>query len=373
MSNQISAVQMNRFLLRQQGLLAREGGDPVSMACRLCGLHAQVASTPHLSLWARLQAVRPADVERALYDDRTLVRMWLMRGTAHVVPTADLPIYLGALRNPATERWPSSLRRRGIGPDDIPWDRLASAARSALQGGPLLRSALEEALGREVTLPDGLPWQGIIYTLCKRGLLVAARPTGAWYYYGRAALAWREDWTGLTDEEILPEGEARGRLFLRYLKAFGPASVNDFAYWAGLKVGQARTALASVRHRVSRVDVQGSSRTHWVCENDLARLLAVDPEEPVPPRMLPRFDTLLLGHEEKGHLLDEADRTSIFRPQADVVAPLLIDGRVAGTWNYRLSKSRLEVSHEPFTPLPAEVSSVLEEETAALRRYCRQE
>lgn len=370
MGTVVSLAQMNRFTLARHGLCERLALDPVVLAGQLCGLQAQVAPGPCLGLWARLRDFSVADVERALYEERSLARLWLMRGTLHVVPTADLPVYIGATVGLGLQRWASYLRS-GVQAEDVPWARLQEASREALSRGPLSKNELIEALEASgAALPAGLPWGQFLYGLCMQGLLVHARPGGSWYHYGQVRFAWRADWTGVPDGEILPEEEAWAQLLLRYLGAFGPATVQDFAHWAGLKVGPARAALKGVQSQLSEVHLEGDKRRFWVLQEDLPALLETDPETPVPPRLLPRFDALLLGYRDKERVLPAEHHKQIFRPLAEVSAAVLVAGCVAGTWKYRLPGGRLEnVSLEPFSPLPAEAQEKLAEEVAALEEW----
>jgi hypothetical protein len=370
MGSVISLAQVNRFTMARHGLRERLALDPVGLVGQLCGLQAQVAPGPYLALWARLRDFSIAGVERALYEERSLTRLWLMRGTLHVVPTADLPIYIGATVGLGLQRWASYLPS-GVGAEDIPWARLRELSREALSGGPLSKNELIESLEASGTaLPAGLSWGQFLYGLCMQGLLVHARPSGGWHHYGRVRFAWRADWTGIPDEEILPEEEAWARLLLRYLGAFGPATVQDFAHWVGLKVGQARAALKQVQPQLSEVRLEDDERRFWVLQEDLPALLAADSRSLLPPRLLPRFDPLLLGYRDKARVLPVEHYKQIFRPQAEVSAAVLVEGGVVGTWKYRLPGGRLkDVSLEPFSPLPAEVQEALAEEVAVLERW----
>lgn len=370
MTTTVSLNQMNRFTLARQGLLERQAGDPVAWAGQIGGLHAQVASTPALSLWARRRDFRAADLERALYEERTLTRLWVMRGTLHVVPTVDLPTYLGAMARRGLERWVKVWK--GMPQEAMPaLDRLRERIREVLLPRPLTVKEFEAALAGDDP-PAGLTWRQALYALRYLGDLVHARPKGKWYYYGAVRYAWRAAWTGLDDADIVPVEEARGRLLLRYLSAFGPATVHDFAYWAGLRVGESRRALKRVRGQLAEVRLAGDERCFWVRQDDLAPLLEADPAGPAPPRLLPRFDPLLMGHRDKERLLDPADKGAVFGPQGEVTATLLLGGRVAGTWQYRLPGGEpADVALAPFAPLAREDRAALEGEVAGLERFCQ--
>jgi uncharacterized protein YcaQ len=365
----IAPELLNRFVLLRHGLLDREATDPVTLAGRICGLHAQVAPTPYLSLWARLRFFRVAELEQALYEDRTLVRLWAMRGTLHVLPADELPIYIGATAGAAMRRW--VYRWKGVEAEALPlMARLKESVREILSQGPLTRDEISEAASH-IALPDHTSWAQMIYSLCYQGDLVHARPTGKWYHYGRVRFAWRESWTGLSDSDIVPEEEARGQLLMRYLRAFGPATVHDFAYWAALKISEARQALERVRDQLTEVHLEDDKRVLWVRAEDLAVLQETDLAAPRPTRLLPRFDTLILGHRDKERFLAPENKKQVFRPPAEVAAMMLVDGHVAGTWKYRLPKGVLkDVVTNPFASLSSKAEGVLRIEVEALQEFC---
>jgi hypothetical protein len=106
----IGLQQVNRFTLARHGLLHRAWRDPVAAAGNLCGLHVQVRTVPALSLGCRLADFERRTLDDALYRQRSLVKRWVMRGTLHLVPTADLPVYHRALRGAWGKRWGRYLR-----------------------------------------------------------------------------------------------------------------------------------------------------------------------------------------------------------------------------------------------------------------------
>ncbi len=336
----------------------------------VCGVQAQLMSAAQIGLWARVRDLRQDDVERALWHNRTLLKTGCMRGTVHLVPTADFPILQGGVRRTLvariTDRW---IDRHGIAAEV---DAMTDAIVDALAAGPLTREELSEGVvarldtaAREWT--DG-GWGGvrkshvpgwILRHLCMRGLLCFGPNRGA-----RATFARLGTWAPTVRE--VPADVSEPMLLRWYLRAYGPATLQDFVAWSGLAKGHAKRIHGALGDDAVEVDLDGTSRL--VLRDDLDAL--VNARGAVPGvRLLPSFDPYLLGHRDKGHLVDAAHYKRVYRSQGWLSPVVLVGGRVVGVWSYRRRAGRLHVELEPFARFPAAVRAGIEAEAEDLGRF----
>lgn len=364
----ISQDQVTRYYLANH-LLARkpEGQSVEEVVGAICGLHAQAPLTPYLSLWNRMRGFRAEMLDEALYQEKSLVKMWFMRGTLHVIPVKDLPVYHSALRGMwfgtngrylrEVERPSYDERRKEVHPRIL----------EALSNGPLRRRELRERVcslsGESASLYKELfsPWGGVLKETCYLGLTVFAEPRDKESCFARLD-RWLPQ-SGLKEADVKTAMES---LFSRYLHCYGPASTQDFAYWSGLPASRIARVVEENPQRFAAVEVQGDRRTLWMLREDLGKVEKVNVEEKVSPRLLPRFDPYLLGHRVRTRLVDERDLKKIYRPAGDVAACVLVDGRVAGRWTWRKTKKELKVAVEPFRRFDASTLAGLEEATVDL-------
>jgi uncharacterized protein YcaQ len=187
-----------------------------------------------------------------------------------------------------------------------------------LEKGPRTRSELRAAIPG---LAAAAYWGREIRCLAQKGLVLHAGKRD-----GETLFDLRERWAPRSDLGRMPVRDARRELLLRYLAAYGSATPRDFAYWLGVRVSDVRESFRDAGSRI-------------LCAGDafLLREAAPPPKRPVeaPPRLLPRFDPLLLGHKDKSRYLDARDYPKVFRPAAVIEPVVLVGGRVAGTWSYQ--------------------------------------
>src|SRR5258706_5218880 len=144
---QAAAWRIRRHHLEQRV----PAGSMLSVASHLCGLHAQLMSSAELTLWARVEGLDRRAVQRALWEDRTLVKTWAMRGTLHLLPANELPLWHAALGTSRRYLKPALWQKYfGITLDEL--DRLTEAVAAALDGRVMTREELVQAV-------DGLPGQ----------------------------------------------------------------------------------------------------------------------------------------------------------------------------------------------------------------------
>ncbi|WP_329265743.1 winged helix DNA-binding domain-containing protein [Streptomyces sp. NBC_01478] len=320
---------LNRATLDRQLLLRRSSLSAHAAVEHLLGLQAQNVKPPYYALAARLDGFTPGELS-GLMAEREVVRIVTMRSTIHTHTAADC-LTLRPLVQAARDRELGNFRNGLVGVD---LDRLAGIARELVEAEPRTMKELREAL--LVEWPDADPQALAIAARCRLPL-VQVTPRGLWGQSGRVALTTAEHWLGRPTEPA-PAPDAT---VLRYLAAFGPASVKDMQTWAGLT--RLREAFERLRPRL--VTFHDPNGVELFDLPDAPRPAA---DTPAPPRFLPEFDNLLLSH---------ADRTRVVPPeywgrawQGNVAhRTFLVDGFLAGVWKLDDGAGHLVV--EPFGKL----------------------
>ncbi|HXY71870.1 MAG TPA: winged helix DNA-binding domain-containing protein [Actinomycetota bacterium] len=317
---------LNRALLERQLLLRRRkiaAGDAIE---HLVGLQAQIPANPYVSLWSRLAGFAPSHLAD-LVRDRRAVRLALMRSTIHLVSAND-SLALRPVIQPVLDRQlrASSFGRNLAGIDDA---ALVRAARVLLRE-PKTLAELGAGLARRWPDRDAT---SLAYAIRNLVPLVQIPPRGVWGESGQATHVAAETWLG----RPLSRSRRADDVVLRYLAAFGPASVRDVQSWSGLTrlrevVDRLRPRLRTFRDEQGRelVDVPGAPLP--------------DAETPAPPRFLPEFDNVLLGHHDRSRIFrDERQRTALIgRPT------VLVDGTVGATWDASAAKGVATLSVRPL-------------------------
>lgn len=349
----------------------RRTGGVVELARHLVGIQSQLRTTPGLAARARLAGVGPDDVRQELEQSRRLVRTWTLRGTLHVVAAEDLPLLWQALRPEWESRWSKYLDKH------VTQRQRADAAEACLEvlsQGPATRSELLAGVQEILRCRDEWvaylfsSWGGVLKDLAYAGLVVYGPEREGEVQFVRTA-----DWLdlpGLADRPAsgLEPDDALAVLLERYLRAYSPARLQDFAHWSGVTVRRAREALARLGGRVI-------VRDGWLVREDEEaepREQGQSQDGDQPPadagvvRLLPKFDAYLLAHAEKFYL-DEAHYKAVFRPAADVAAVILSGGRVIGTWRAVGERVRPELFAPVSDGVAAQLAREVEEVSAWLR------
>ena len=344
---------LNRALLERQGLLRRQDMPAIDMIEHLVGMQAEAPNNPYIGLWSRLEDFRADELSEALVERRA-VRASMMRATIHLVTARDL-LALRAVVQEVLERDvypnPTYGRERLEGLDMV---ALLDAGRELLDEKPRTAAELRDLLGPK--WPDRDP-AALAYAV--RGLLpvIHIPPRGIWGESGPIALTTVESWLG---KSVYPD-PSPDSIVVRYLRAFGPATVADMRTWSQLT--GLREVVERLRPRLCTFRDERGRELFDVPDAPLP-----DPQIPAPPRFLPWLDNALLSHADRTHIISEEHRKIITgeRWNAPVV---LVDGFVHGTWKIEKARGKATLVIEPFEPLFKEDRDAVAEEGERLVRF----
>jgi hypothetical protein len=310
--------------------LARRGDDALALTSDLCGLHAQVMSSAQLTLWARMDD--PPDVTELLWGERALVKTWTLRGTLHLLPEGELPLYTGAQAalKPRYET-PSWLKHFKLTPAD--YAAIIEGVPKALADGPLNREQLAERVHPGLARGYG----DLLKPLAFRGELIFASEDSRF--------------TTPAPFEPLDTEEATTEIARRFLTRYGPATREELAKWFG------SPSPAACGRWIKANDVV-ETEFGWALAEDVAGLEAAEPSGVV--NLLPAFDQYVVAAPRDTRATSAPER--IYRPGGWFSPVLLIDGVMAGVW----SQDGGEVTIEPFAAVADELRVNAEAEAARL-------
>jgi len=339
------------FTLGRQGLIDHQL-RPLDVVRRLVAVQSQYSASVPVAVWSRQGDTPPGWVDDALLKNKTLVRVWTLRGTVHTLASRDLPLLTG-LRLESHDYWLGLyLKSHGVTAGQL--ERRNRKILAALEDGPLTRAELHERV------PELKGMRGAGYGLDVRPLAFTGEVVFAGQKGGQPRFARRELWLPRLKWDPPGALKAGCELLRRYYAAYGPASRQDFAYWSGLKSAQARPLFAACADELAEVEVDGWPSGQLVLRRDLRELARSDAELPAVS-LLPKFDNLLLAWRDKGRVVDPAGYKLVYRKAAQVEAVVLLSGRVAATW--RASGKRiLKVELEPARRLAKAEMKLIEGE-----------
>jgi Winged helix DNA-binding domain len=248
---------------------------------------------------------------------------------------------------------------------DQPLTRRELAERVSRSLGVRIRAIRGGGWGSKTKVPgvsvEGLTFPAgyILHLVGARGVVCSGPSRGNEPTFVRAD-AWIPQWRDVSREK------AEGELLRMYLQAFGPATPLDFALWTGMRLADAREIWAHQEADLARVSVDGWRAA--VLRDDLLELERVELKRP-PVRLLPYFDSFLLGHKERQHLVALRDKKRVYRAQGWIAPVVLVDGRAVGVWAHNREGNRLRVRVRKFTAISRRLTTGIWGEARDLGRF----
>jgi hypothetical protein len=325
----LSARALGRATLARQLLLERAELTVTDALEHLVGLQAQAPHAPYVGLWTRLDGFQPHHLSE-LITDRSAVRAPLMRATLHLVTTRDC-VKLRPVVQPVLER---GFARAPFDVEGIEIEALLDAGRAVLSERPATRVELGAALAK--LWPEADP-PSLAYAVTYLVPAVQVPPRGLWGRSGAARWTTAEAWLS----RPLDSGGSVEEVVLRYLAAFGPATVSDLQTWSGL------TRLADVVARL-RPQLRTFHDEHGRALLDLPDAPRPHPDTPAPPRFLPEYDNLLFSHADRTRFIATGRRVPLPPGPGARSGTLLVDGLFSATWRITSRRDEALLEITPF-------------------------
>lgn len=318
-------------------------------------------SAAELSIWTRRRESTREEIQKALWETREIVRTSAMRMTLHLIPARDLPIYVAAMKAPAFRRIEYWLRRMGATPQQVQ-TMVGSVVDSLADGSPRTQQELIASAKKKVGAGMGKwldhAWSGVRPAVIE-GLIVYGPPRGAEATFVRV-----DTWLGR--QPLIDVADARAELLRRFLAAFGPARAHDFAKWSGIAASEAKRVVESIRDEIADVSVEGAPAC--ILRKDLPALTRSELDGGAV-RLLGAFDSLLLAHATKEHLVDARFYKRVYRPQGWISPVVLRGGTIIGVWFPQTSGKKTTLVVELFGRGTPEVRRAIEREAEALGMF----
>ena len=345
--------------------------DLLGVVRRACGIQAQVLSAAGLALSARIPELRVGDVDSALWEHRSLVKVHGLRSTIHLVGADDVALHMAAMRAHPWGRDGAWLKNHGLDPAGA--GVLLDAIGAALDGRRLTR----EDLANEVAARAGgwvleamrSNWGSLLGPAAFAGLLCFGPSVGPRVTFVRLD-QWIDGWNDLDPDASMLE------IVRRFLSAYGPAGTAEIGAWLGLRPAEARRYLEALGPELMQVSVEG--RDGWCLAADLDSLHdATADAPPTAPtlRLLPQYDSYILGHRQRDRLVPPPAKAHIAAdPKGRLehvvgVSTILVDGVVGGIWRRIRRGRRLDITIEPVTELTETHRQLLQQEVARVGAF----
>ncbi len=353
---ELSLRALGRATLARQMMLERAAVTPLTAIERLVGMQAQLPRAPYVALWSRLAGFR-REALTELIMARDVVRATLMRATIHLVTVPDFLALRGLMQPMLTANARSAATSRGGKIDPQP---AIARARAHFSAGSSSIEALRQVFRDEGADPDRA-W-AMTYHVHTDLPLVRVPDGSTWGHAGVAPFMPAEDWLG---QPVPATGDIEP-ILLRYIGAYGPASVADAQAWSGLR--NLKTTFERLRpHFVVFRDPDGRELF------DLPDAPRPEPETPAPVRFLPDYDNIFLGLADRMRFIRPEQWDAIKTGNFVGVRPFMADGVIAGTWWTTRTKDAARLTVRPFATPDGDLRAALEAEAEGVLRFLEED
>lgn len=338
---------VNQYILHKHHLSdGSQALDVLQVVNDIIALHATSVGTPYISLFARTKNFQRSDLDQEFYRKRNLVRLRAMRGTLFIASSDLAPVLFQATKLPEhhllslTQRW-------GISSSE--YCELSEKLCSILKGGgktlPQIRKALPRGIVRTIELREGksaYKWTNVKWVLSvmtRSGTVMSEKDAGSLRITkANRYVLFREIYPKLYFDSVSRQ-EARAMLVERYIKAFGPVTEEDIAWWTGFKKADLKEALETIEKKLLPMKISGSDREYLMSESDFKQLVKFKPLTTSSALLLPYEDPFTKGYKLRERLVEKEHDKKVY-VGGGVQPTILLDGKIVGIWNRNVEQGK---------------------------------
>ena len=347
----MTEAELARYRLVNQQIAASRCKEPADVVSTLGAMQAQDYLGALWAIGLRLPAATEIDIERAIAN-RTIVRTWPLRTTLHFVAAADVH-WLLELLGPRTIS-SSNLRLKHYGLDSSILTRIQKVLVKSLQGAQLTRDEVYAVLERAKISVEGQRGYHILWRMGVDRVICFGARKGK-----QPTFALLDEWA--PPPRKLDRDTALAELSRRYFTGHGPATLQDFVWWSGLKIVEAKAGLAMVSAQLESVTIE--DKVYWMTP-ELPKL----GKKATTVHLLPGFDEYLLGYRDRSAALDPSDAPKVVPgSNGRFLSTIVVNGRVTGTWKRSLQTKSVRIDLSPFRSLTDSEMRAVE---VASKQYC---
>jgi hypothetical protein len=325
--NPIDVERANRFVLAKQHLTpAARSDDACAVTRHAAGLHATTVSTPYLSLFARMTDFSKADLERELYERRTLAKIRCVRKTIYIQPADMIPAFYAATARVVAGASERFMQARGVSQKQF--ERARSEILEMLHHTEMTASQIKNHLSTDIDVSS------ILYMLCDRGELIRARPL-SWRDKRHTYARFRDYFPDL-DLHTHAEDEAKRAIVSYYLATFGPATETDVVWWTGFGKRDVKRALQEISEQITRIALISLPGEYMLFRSDENKIEQPQVEDEPVVSFLPVLDSFLMGYKQRERFISAEHREFAFDRSGNATSTIVVTGRVVGVWDYGL-------------------------------------
>ena len=365
MHKDIDVEIINQFVLHKQHLSENakaESKNLVEVVKDICGLHSQVASTPFISLWNRIDNFQKEDLSKELYERRTLVKIWGVRATLHIVPTDHVVEYYQATK------------RTGGRHPLIRFEPVHQRMLKILdERGPLTAQELTDHIVElknrvQTKYGDMSLGQWNLRQMCHSAILVPCKPKGEWASNLHTYINFKK-WLPSVNLEALDEHEAKKNVIFHYLSGFGPATVEDIAWWIGIARGEIKEILDTMGDKVEHIKIRGLEGTFVILKSDLEQLQGFSFGTDTV-HLLPKFDPYIMGYKSRQRIIPtEYEKKVYWSTRGEISPSILANGHIIGTWSHKEEKNTIKITLSLFEKTNEPLLDVIKQQAERLAHF----
>jgi len=321
----LSLNQVNKLIFDKHHLTDESKIDNIIQITEdICGLHSTELKTSYLSLFARKQNFKKKDLEKELYINKNLARIRGMRRTLFIETLDLIPIVYVATFGLIERSFEKYMEFHKISLEE--YQELSQIIMGIISGKELSASEIREELNSEANIP------AIIQVMCNRGLLIRGRPIKDWKDR-RNKYARFKDYFPNLELNKLNEKKAIEFLVEKYMKAYGPVTESDIAWWAGLTKTQIKSALKCIESQLEQVKIPSIKKEYIMAKEDIISI-ADDPFSVKSSlALLPGLDPYPMGYKERERYINAKNYSKIFDRSGNITSTIFLDGIAIGVWD----------------------------------------